>query len=202
MQGTPVADDPLHEFGQAALIVEGLFLRAALALVFEHDRERLVQEGELAQTVGDRGVVEARLGKDARVRLEPNRGARAFGLADDLELFLGVPALERHVMPFAVAVHPHLELLGQGVHHRDADTVQTTRHLVAAFVELAAGMQDRERDFDARLFLGLVDVHGNAAAVVDDGDGVVRMDRDRDVGREARQRLVHRVVHDFIDEMV
>src|SRR6059058_959589 len=44
MQGTPVADDPLHEFGQAALIVEGLFLRAPLALVLENDRERLVQE--------------------------------------------------------------------------------------------------------------------------------------------------------------
>ncbi len=63
-------------------------------------------------------------------------------------------------------------------------------------------MEDRERDFDARLLLGLVNVDGNAAAVVDDGDGVVGMDRDRDVGREACECLVHRVVHHFVDEMV
>src|SRR6266516_3791605 len=108
MQGTPVADDPLHEFGQAALIVEGLFLRAALAFVLEHDRERLVQEGELAQAVGDRGVVEARLGEDARVGLEPDGRAGALRLADDFELLLRVVLLERHVAPLTLSAYPPL----------------------------------------------------------------------------------------------
>src|SRR5438105_15173468 len=99
MQGTPVADDPFHEFGQAALIVEGLFLRAPLALVLENDRERLVQEGELAQAVGDGGVVEARVGVDLGVGREPNRNTRAFRLADDLELLIPVSALALNVMP-------------------------------------------------------------------------------------------------------
>ena len=202
MQGTPVADDPLHEFGQAALIVEGLFLRAPLALVLENDRERLVQEGELAQAVGDGGVVEARVREDLGVGLEPDRRTRAFRLANDLELLLRVPALERHVMPFPVAVHPHLEFLGQGVHHRDADAVQTARHLVAALVELAAGVEDREGDFYAGLLLGLVEIDGNAAPVVHDCDRVVRVNRDGDVRAVTRERLVHGVVHHLIDEMV
>jgi len=63
-------------------------------------------------------------------------------------------------------------------------------------------MQHRERDFDARFLFGLMDVYGNAATVVHDRDRVVGMDRDRDVGREACECLVHRVVDDFVDEMV
>src|SRR5256885_14801602 len=157
MQGAAVADYPLHEFGQAALIVEGLFLRASLPLVLQHDRERLVQKCELAQPVGDGGIVEARLGENLRVGLEPDRRAGALRLADDLELLLGVPALERHVVSLAIPVYPHLELLGQRVHHRYADAVQTARHLVAALVELAARMEDRERDFYARLLFGLME---------------------------------------------
>src|SRR2546422_8544490 len=42
-----------------------------------------------------RSVVEPRLGENARVGFEPHRRARALRLADDLELFLGVAALER-----------------------------------------------------------------------------------------------------------
>jgi len=63
-------------------------------------------------------------------------------------------------MPFAVAVHPHFELLGQGIHHRDSDAVQSARHLVAALVELAASMEHGERDLDAGLLLRLVNVDG------------------------------------------
>ena len=47
-----------------------------------------------------------------------------------------------------------------------------------------------------------MDAHGEAAAVVLDGDGAVGVQRDHDVVAEARQRLVHGVVDDFIDEMM
>ena len=42
----------------------------------------------------------------------------------------------------------------------------------------------------------------NAAAVVDDGDRAVDVNRDVDLIAEARQRLVDRVVDDFVDEVV
>ena len=42
----------------------------------------------------------------------------------------------------------------------------------------------------------------DAAAVVDDGDRAVDVDRDVDLIAEAGQRLVDRVVDDFVDEVV
>ena len=83
----------------------------------------------------------------------------------------------------------------------DTDAVQAARHLVAVVVELAAGVQHREHDFGGRP-AALVHVDGNAAAVVDDGDGVVDVDRDVDLGAETRQRFVDRVVDDLVHEMM
>ena len=81
----------------------------------------------------------------------------------------------------AVAADLDVELLRQRVDHRDADAVQAAGDLVAAAVaELAAGVQDGQDDLDGRLALLLHHRDGDAAAVVDDRDRVVRVDRDVD----------------------
>jgi hypothetical protein len=79
--------------------------------------------------------------------------------------------------------------------------VQTARDLVAVVVELAAGVQHGQHDFGRRL-AALVHVDRNAAAVVDDGDRVVDVDRDVDLIAEAGERLVDRVVDDLVDEVM
>ena len=50
--------------------------------------------------------------------------------------------------------------------------------------------------------LGLVDVDGDAAPVVDDANAAVGQDGDVDVGGIARKRLVDGVVDDLVDEVV
>jgi hypothetical protein len=45
-------------------------------------------------------------------------------------------------------------------------------------------------------------VHGNAAAVVHNGDGVVHMDDDVDLRGVARQSLIHRVIDNFVDQVM
>src|SRR5690242_15791873 len=45
-------------------------------------------------------------------------------------------------------------------------------------------------------------VHGNAATVVDDGNGVVQVNGDFDLVSMTCERFVHRVVHHFVDQMV
>ena len=45
-------------------------------------------------------------------------------------------------------------------------------------------------------------VHGNAAAIVDNGDGVVDVDDDVDLFGVARQRLIDGVVDNFVDEVM
>ncbi|GAA1650679.1 hypothetical protein GCM10009733_054630 [Nonomuraea maheshkhaliensis] len=47
-----------------------------------------------------------------------------------------------------------------------------------------------------------MDAGGDASAVVDHADAVVGEQRDVDLGRVTCQGLVHRVVHDLLDEMV
>ena len=80
--------------------------------------------------------------------------------------------------------------------------VKTARNLVAALVEFTSGMQHRQHDFECRFALLLVEVGGDTAAVVLDGDRVVLVDRHVDIGAIARQRLVDRVVHDLVNQVV
>ena len=79
--------------------------------------------------------------------------------------------------------------------------MQAARHLVAVVVELAAGVEHGQHDFGGR-FAALVLIDRDAAAVVDDRHRAVDVDRDVDLIAEAGQRLVDRVVDDFVDEMM
>src|SRR5690606_22902937 len=91
---------------------------------------------------------------------------------------------------------------GERVHDAHTHAVQPAGDLVAALVELAARVQHRHRQLDARQLLGRMDVDRDAAPVVDDGDGVIGVDRDVDLRAEAGERLVDRVVDDLVDEVV
>ena len=103
----------------------------------------------------------------------------------------------------ALGVDLEVEALGERVDDRDADAVEAARDLVAAAVaELAAGVEDGQHDLGGRLALLLHDADRDAAAVVDDGDRVVRVDRDLDGVAVAGERLVDGVVDDLVDEVV
>ena len=56
-----------------------------------------------------------------------------FGLGDAPDVFLGV------AVPLPVDLGP--KVLGQGVYHGRADSVESARHLVGAAAELAAGVE-------------------------------------------------------------
>ena len=83
------------------------------------------------------------------------------------------------------------------------DAVQATGDLVAATVaELAAGVQDGEHDLGGGPALLLQHPDRDAAAVVDDRDRVVGMDRHFDGVAVTRQRLVDGVVDDLVNEVM
>jgi hypothetical protein len=102
----------------------------------------------------------------------------------------------------AVARDLDLEPGRERVDDRDADAVQSARDLVAVRVELAAGVQRGHHDLERRA-LGLgVQVDRDAAPVVGDRDRVVAVDDDADRVAVAGERLVDRVVHDLVHEVV
>ena len=102
--------------------------------------------------------------------------------------------------------HGEAQELGQAFTQLTPTPCRPPETFVAVLVELAAGVQLGQRDLGGRA-LGLVlvvhlDAGGDAAAVVDDRDGVVGVDGDDDVVAVAGQRLVDGVVDDLEHQVV
>jgi hypothetical protein len=96
----------------------------------------------------------------------------------------------------------HVESLGQGVDHRDADAVQTAGDRVGLVVELSTRVQHGQDDLDRRPVLAGDDAYGNASAVVHNSHTVVCEQRDLDPVGVSCQGLVDGVVHNLVNKVV
>ena len=207
VQGFLAVVQELHEVDDAAHGLENLGAGVAVgvsdALVGEDDLQAAVQEGHLAETGGQSVVVVHRgLGEDVGVGPERDRGARVLCLTDLVQLGFGLAVIEIDLVFLAIAAHLHFHLRGKGVHNGNADAMQTAGNLVAFTAEFAAGVQNGEHDLDGGdLLLGML-VHGNTAAVVLAGDGIVGMDGHLDGIAVPGQGLVHGVVDHLVNQVV
>jgi GAF domain-containing protein len=95
-----------------------------------------------------------------------------------------------------------LQPFGERIDHRDADAMQAAGDLVGVLVEFPAGVQLGHDHLGRRDALALVDVGGNAAAVVGDGDRAVGVQDHLDPGGPAGEGLVDGVVDHLIDHVV
>jgi hypothetical protein len=188
------------ELGDAALVEIQLLPRRLL--LAQLDLQPAVQEGQLAQPVGQRVPVELNGRKDRGVGEERHLRARALALADLLHLGDRLAGLEAHVVDEPVALDLHLQPLAQRVHARHAHAVQPARHLVRVVIELAARMQHGQHDLERGALLGLVHVHRDAAAVVHHRHRPVRVHHHFDVFGVSGERLVHAVVHHLVDQVM
>ncbi|MPL85446.1 hypothetical protein SDC9_31414 [bioreactor metagenome] len=203
-----------HEFLDAAVVMQLDMQRLGRALVLEQDAHARVQEGKLAQPRLQRleAVVEVREGALGVVGLgrghEAHLGALlARRIADLAHMLDAFALLEAGEIDLVVAPDLELEPVGQRVHHRNADAVQTARHLVGVaalvgVVEFAAGVQLGHDDLGRRDAFLVVHVDRDAAAVVAHRDRAVGMDLHRDVIGIARKCLVDAVVDDLIDHVM
>ncbi len=159
------------------------------ALVVERNQDACVQERELAQTLCER--VEAEFHGFENLGVGPEGDFRSALLrgAGRLEIGLRLAALILLLEHLPVAPDLEVELLRQRIDDRYANAVQTTRDFVAVVVELAAGVQDRQNDFRRRAAAHVL-VGWNPAAVVDDRDRSIDVNRDVDLVAKPGQRLV------------
>ena len=203
MSGDLVAVEIPDKGLDAALVAQLLGFLDGVPPVGEDDPDAGIEEGELAQPVLQRGVVELGHGESLRARQEGHLGAAPLmARADDRQRRLGLAVAEFHGVLLAVAPDRELEPGRQRVHHRHADAVQTARHLVGILIEFPAGMELGHDDLGGRYPFALVDVGRDAAPVVAHGAGAVRIEGDDHLRGIAGQRLVDGVVDDLVHHVV
>ena len=123
-----------------------------VALVGQLDGQALVEEGQLAEAVFERVVVEGGVVEDLRVGLEGDLGAGAAAWPAPMSLtsVVGLAALVLLHVDLAVAADLGLGPLAQGGDRLGADAVQAGRRLVRALVELGAGADGGQHHFERR----------------------------------------------------
>ena len=195
-----------HELAQALLAVERLAARFALlvqvAFIGKDDGQPGVEESQFAHTVGQNVILI--FDRSENVGIGPKLLARAsaVGFAHHLhfvERFSGFVFL---LIDFPITEHLRLHARGERIDTRHAHTVQTARHLIGTFVELTAGMEHRHHDLERAHTFFLMNVHRDTTAVVLHHNGVVRTNRDFNMGAISCQGFVDRVVHRLIDEVM
>ncbi len=175
---------------------------ASAPLVADDDLQALVEEGHLADPVGDRLQRERGGLEDVGARPERDRGAGLVGRLELLQRPVGYAEAERLAPVVPAVAHVDLQLAAQRVDHRDADAVQTAGDLVAATAELAAGVQHGERHRHGRHVLAGRGVGGDATAVVLDPDAAVGEQGQPDPVAVPGECLVDGVVDDLPDQVV
>ncbi len=197
-----------HKGFQAALIMQHHFLGLDPAFVGQDDSDAGIEEGQLAQAMLERGVIEFGLGEGDGRGQEGDFGA-APGLAvldgrvaHDLERRHRVAVAELHVMFLALAPDAQVQEFRQGIHHRHAHAMQAAGDLVGVLLEFSARMKLGHDHFGGGNTFFLMDAGGDAAAIVAHGAGAVGIEHDIDAVGVAGQGLVHRIVHHFIDHVV
>ena len=202
VNGRFVAVDELHKLPDAPLIAHVVLLLQAGAQVHRADAQARIQEGLLPHAGMEGVVVEFQRVEHLRVGLEGDGGAGVGGLSLHRHFLGDVAPGEFHLVDFAIFMDLDLQPLGEGVDHAGAHAVEAAGDLIPAAAELAAGVEDGKDHLQGGPSgLGL-NVHGDAAAVVGDGNGVPRIDRDGDIRAVTRQRLVNGVVHNLIDQVM
>ncbi len=150
------------------------------ALVVEADGDAGVEEGELAEALRQAVVAEVEDFEDRGVGPEGDGRPGLVGGSDLFELGRDFSPLVGLAVDLSVPADLELEPLRERVHHGDSDTVETGGELVGLVVELSPGVELGHHDFGGGPSRLLLDVDGNAAAVVDDGHAVVNVKGDLD----------------------
>ena len=202
MQRRLVAVEPGNKFPDASLVAHGVTLLLAGPGVGNGDTQPRIQERLLPHPGVQRFIVIHQGVEHLRIRLEGNGGAGLIGVAQNLHLLGDAAPGELHLVNSAVLLNLHLQPFGQGIDHGRAHAVEAAGYLIASAAELTAGVEHGVYHLQRRPAGLLLDVHGDAAAVIGNGDGVARVDGDGDLGAVSGQCLVNGVVHDLIHQMV
>ena len=192
----------LHEFGDAAGVVEFFLMGGAVAQVRQGDGEAFIQESQLAHA--DLQGIEIEIHaffENFNIRLEGDRGTGLLGFAVGLHVLGHFAAGESHFMEMPFSANNHLRPFGEGIHHRNTYAVEAAGNGIAITAEFTAGVKHGQYDFHGGLS-GLVHTRRDAAAIIDDSTAAIVIQGHFDVGAVAGQRFIDTVVHHFVDQVM
>ena len=181
-------------------------LRLFLPLIRKNNGERRVQISRLMQPAFDLILLKTGLLKDRIVREKIDAGPCVLRLSHHGkqpvgELYRGNPPLVPVFINFSAVADAHGHSGGKGVDHGGTDAVQAAAGLVRGMIEFSSRMQRGEHQA-LRAHALFMHPHGDPSSVVVHSGRAVRLQRHADPVAYAGQMLVHRVVHDLIDQMV
>ena len=200
--GCLVPVGPADELPDAALEAHDVLFFLLFPVIGNGNGKTGVQEGLFPHPLVENFVVVNKGVEHLGVRLEGDLRAGVVRLTHDLHFLGDVAPGELHFIDVAVFMHPHPQPLGQGIDHRRAHAVQAAGDLVSSAAELTAGVQHGIHDLQCGPpGLGL-DIHGDTAAVIGNGDGIAGIDGHGNMLAVSGQCLINGVVHDFVDQMM
>ena len=134
-------------------------------------------------------------------RNETSVPVRLVRIAGFLQRRVGDTMGEAHLVDFSLAANLQPKPDRQCIDDGNTDAMQTAGNLVGVLVELAARMQLRHDDFRCGNAFGM-HIRRNTAAIVGHRARTIGIQRHGDARRVPRQRLVDRVVDDFVNHVV
>ena len=186
-------------------IINNLIARVfKAALIRQDDAQTLIQKRHLLQARTQRLKIELNRFENFRIRVERLSRSRRICLSATGETLAHNMAaiLKRHVPLVALTLNAGIDAARKRVHNRNTNTVKTTRNRVTAAAELTASVQNRHDDLDGRTALRRVHIHRNTTAVILNTDATIVLQCHADRIRITCQRLIDRVVHDLVHEVV
>ena len=210
-QRVALTEDGGQIVDQAARIVQDRFLRRRAGSCEQRciagpaDLDATVEVGPRPRHLVERPRLKAqRFAKDLGIGAETHERAAPVGHGPGV-LERAFRATTRVVLPPQPLVARHLDRqrLGERVDHREADAVQPSRCGVHLVAELPAGVQRGQDHFQRRdILVFRMRIDRDAPAVVPDRRRAVVVEHDLDPARVAGDRLVHRIVEQFGDEVM
>ena len=176
------------------------------APVFIDDRQFRIQICGLMETALDFIFFKSRPVKDRVVRQKINGSTGLSGLTHHRQ----EPFIQFHrrntpfVMVFVdktACLDRHMHMTRQRINHRRTDTMQSTAGLIRLIIEFSPCVKRRKYEsFRADSFF--MHTYRNTPPVIRHRCRTVRLKRHADRRAESCQMLVHRIIHDLIDQMV
>ena len=142
------------------------------------------------------------VGEHFGVGLESDPCSRDIGIADYGHRLNNCASCKFHAMNFAVLVNLNLKPFRKSINNRSANAVKTSGNLVSSAAELAACVKNGENYFKSAFAGLLLNVNGNASAVIRNADYIALFDINLNVGAVSCKSLIDRVINNFINKVM